>query len=79
MTQTVYVAQVNVLQDGTQSTTEVFTTYGKAVAYIIETMIDARGAWDDDDAEAHITQFIKENYWFDMTDYEVSISKKNLL
>lgn len=78
MTETVYVANINVLQDGTQSTTEVFKTYGKAVAYVIETMMDARGAWDDDDAEASITQFIKENYWFDMTDYEVSITKKSV-
>jgi len=72
MTETVYVAQVNVLQDGTQNSVEVFSTYAKAVVFIIEAMTESRDVW----SESEITQFIKENYWFDMTDYEVSISKK---
>jgi len=72
MAETVYVAQVNVLQDGTQNSVEVFSTYAKAVVFIIEAMTESRDVW----SESEITQFIKENYWFDMTDYEVSISKK---
>ena len=75
MDKTVYVAQVNVLQDGTQSSFEVFDTYAKAVVFIIEAMTESRDVWGEDE----ITQFIKENNWTDYTDYDVSISKKNLL
>ena len=72
MTKTVYVAQVNVLQDGTQNSTEVFSTYAKAVVFIIEAMTESRDIW----GESEITQFIKENNWTDYTDYEVSVTKK---
>jgi len=75
MTETVYVAQVNVLQDGTQNSVEVFSTYAKAVVFIIEAMTESRNVWDEID----ITHFIDENNWTDMTDYEVSISQKKLV
>jgi len=75
MTETVYVAQVNVLQDGTQNSVEVFSTYAKAVVFIIEAMTESRNVWDEID----ITHFIDENNWTDMTDYEVSISQKELV
>ena len=74
MEKTVYVAQVNVLQDGTQNSVEVFSTYAKAVVFIIEAMTESRNVWDEID----ITHFIDENNWTDMTDYEVSISQKEL-
>lgn len=72
MTKTVYVAQINVLQDGTQNSVEVFNTYAKAVVFIIEAMTESRDLW----SESEITQFIKENNWTDYTDYEVSVGKK---
>lgn len=75
MAETVYVAQVNVLQDGTQNSVEVFSTYAKALVFIIEAMTESRNVWGEDE----ITQFINEDYWFDMTDYEVSIVEKHLL
>ena len=75
MTETVYVAQVNVLQDGTQNSVEVFSTYAKALVFTIEAMTESRDVWGEDE----ITQFIKENNWTDMTDYEVSISQKKLI
>lgn len=75
MTKTVYVAQVNVLQDGTQNSVEVFSTYAKAIVFIIEAMTESRDVWGEDE----ITQFIKENNWTDYSDYEVSISEKHLL
>lgn len=75
MTETVYVAQVNVLQDSTQNSVEVFSTYAKAVVFIIEAMTESRNVWDEID----ITHFIDENNWTDMTDYEVSISQKELV
>lgn len=72
MTKTVYVAQINVLQDSTQNSVEVFSTYAKAVVFIVEAMTESRDVW----GESEITQFIKENNWTDYTDYEVSVSKK---
>lgn len=75
MTETVYVAQVNVLQDSTQNSVEVFSTYAKAVVFIIEARTESRNVWDEID----ITHFIDENNWTDMTDYEVSISQKELV
>lgn len=72
MTKTIYVAQVNVLQDGTQNSLEVFNTYAKAVLFIIEAMTESRDVW----GEIEITHFIMENNWTDMTDYEVSISRR---
>lgn len=75
MTETVYVAQVNVLQDSTQNSVEVFNTYAKAVVFIIEAMTESRDVW----GESEITQFINENNWTDYNDYEVSISEKHLL
>lgn len=74
MEKTVYVAQVNVLQDSTQNSVEVFNTYAKAVVFIIEAMTESRDVW----GEMAITQFIKENNWTDYTDYEVSIIGKVL-
>ena len=74
MTKKVYVAQVNVLQDGTQNSVEVFSTYAKALVFIIEAMTESREIWGEDD----ITRFIDENSWTDMTDYEVSIIEKVL-
>lgn len=75
MTKTVYVAQVNVLQDGTQNSVEVFSTYAKAVVFIIEAMTESREIWGEDD----ITRFIDENSWTDEMDYDVSISQKELI
>ncbi len=75
MTKTVYVAQVNVLQDSTQNSVEVFSTYAKALVFIIEAMTESREIWGEDD----ITHFINENNWNDMTDYEVSIIEKELI
>jgi len=74
MTETVYVAQVNVLQDGTQNSVEVFSTYAKAVIFIIEAMTESRNVWD----EMAITQFINENSWTDDMDYDVSVTKKEV-
>jgi len=74
MTETVYVAQVNVLQDGTQNSVEVFSTYAKAVIFIIEAMTESRNVWD----EMAITQFINENSWTDYMDYDVSVTKKEV-
>jgi len=74
MAKTVYVAQVNVLQDSTQNSVAVFSTYAKAVVFIIEAMTESRNVW----GEMAITQFIKENNWTDYTDYEVSIIGKVL-
>lgn len=74
MTEIVYVAQVNVLQDSTQNSVEVFNTYAKAVVFIIEAMTESREIW----GEKEITQFIKENNWTDYNDYEVSISEKSV-
>lgn len=74
MTKTVYVAQVNVLQDGTQSSTEVFSTYAKALVFIIEAMTESRDVWHEDD----ITDFVADNdSWFN-EDYEVSITEKHI-
>lgn len=75
MTETVYVAQVNVLQDSTQNSVEVFSTYAKALVFIIEAMTESRDVW----GESEITQFINENNWTDYSDYEVSIVEKHLL
>jgi hypothetical protein len=74
MTKTVYVAQVNVLQDGTQNSTEVFSTYAKAVVFIIEAMTESRDIWGESD----ITLFIMENNWTDDMDYEVSVTEKEV-
>jgi len=74
MTETVYVAQVNVLQDGTQNSVEVFSTYAKAVVFVIEAMTESRNVWDEID----ITHFIDENNWTDDMDYEVSITEKHI-
>lgn len=74
MTKTVYVAQVNVLQDGTQNSTEVFSTYAKAVVFIIEAMTESRDIWGESD----ITRFIMENNWTDDTGYEVSVTEKHI-
>ena len=74
MAKTVYVAQVNVLQDSTQNSVAVFSTYAKAVVFIIEAMTESRNVW----GEMAITQFIKENNWTDYTDYEMSIIGKVL-
>lgn len=75
MTKTVYVAQVNVLQDGTQNSVEVFSTYAKALVFIIEAMTESRDTWD----ELDITRFVDENSWTDEMDYDVSISQKELI
>ena len=75
MSETVYVAQVNVLQDGTQNSVEVFSSYAKAVVFIIEAMTESRNVWDESD----ITHFIDENSWTDEMDYDVSISRKWLV
>lgn len=75
MTETVYVAQVNVLQDGTQNWTEVFSTYAKALVFTIEAMTESRDVWDEFD----ITRFIDENSWTDEMDYEVSITEKHII
>jgi len=74
MTKTVYVAQVNVLQDGTQNSVEVFSTYAKAVVFIIEAMTESRNVWD----ELDITRFIDENSWTDYMDYDVSVTEKEV-
>lgn len=74
MTKTVYVAQVNVLQDGTQNSVEVFSTYAKAVVFIIEAMTESRNVWD----ELDITRFIDENSWTDEMDYDVSVTEKEV-
>lgn len=74
MTETVYVAQVNVLQDSTQNSVEVFSTYAKAVVFIIEAMTESRNVWDERD----ITLFIMENSWTDGMDYEVSVTEKHI-
>lgn len=75
MTETIYVVQVNVLQDGTQSSVEVFSTYAKALVFIIEAMTESRDVWHEDD----ITDFVADNdSWFN-EDYEVSISQKELI
>jgi len=74
MTETVYVAQVNVLQDGTQNSVEVFSTYAKAVVFIIEAMTESRNVWD----ELDITRFIDENSWTDYMDYDVSVTEKEV-
>lgn len=74
MTKTVYVAQVNVLQDSTQNSVEVFSTYAKALVFIIEAMTESRNVW----GEIEITQFINENNWTDEMDYDVSITEKLL-
>ena len=74
MTKTVYVAQVNVLQDGTQNSVEVFSTYAKAIVFIIEAMTESRDVWGEDE----ITQFIKENNWTDYSDHEVSVTEKEV-
>lgn len=74
MTKTVYMAQVNVLQDGTQNSVEVFSTYAKAVVFIIEAMTESRKIWGEDE----ITEFIGNNEWTDYNDYEVSVTKKEI-
>lgn len=74
MIKTVYVAQVNVLQDGTQNSVEVFSTYAKALVFMIEAMTESREVWGEDE----IIQFINEGNWTDLTDYEVSIIEKVL-
>jgi len=74
MPETVYVAQINVLQDGTQNSVEVFSTYAKAVVFIIEAMTESRNVW----TESEITQFIMENNWTNYTDYDVSITQKEV-
>lgn len=74
MAETVYVAQINVLQDSTQNSVEVFSTYAKAVVFIIKAMTESRDVWGEDE----ITQFIGENYWSDMTDYEALVTKKEI-
>ena len=75
MTETIYVAQVSVLQDGTQSSVEVFSTYAKAVVFTIETMTESRDVWGADD----IIQFTAMgNSWTDGIDYDVSITEKHI-
>ena len=74
MKKTVYVAQINVLQDGTQNSVEVFNTYAKAVVFIIEAMTESREIW----GEIEITQFIDENSWTDDMDYDVSVTEKEV-
>ena len=71
MDKTVYVARVDVLQDTTQSSFEVFDTYAKALVFIIEAMTESRDFWHKDD----ITDFVASgDKWFD-TDYEVTIEE----
>lgn len=72
MAETVYVANINVY--GIENLVEVFSTYAKAVVFIVSTMNKSRDVW----GESEITQFIKENNWTDYNDYEVSITKKNI-
>ena len=74
MTETIYVAQVNVLQDGTQNSIEVFSTYAKALVFIIEAMTESRDVWHEDD----ITRFIAGDSWTDGMDYDVSITEKHI-
>ena len=71
MDKTVYVARVDVLQDTTQSSFEVFGTYAKALVFIIEAMTESRDIWDEDD----ITFFVDNNYW-SSTDYDVMIHER---
>lgn len=74
MTKTVYVAQVNVLQDGTQNSIEVFSTYAKALVFIIEAMTESRDVWHEDD----ITDFVADDdSWFN-EDYQVTITEKHI-
>ena len=74
MEKTVYVAQVNVLQDGTQNSVEVFSTYAKAVVFIIEAMTESRDVWHEDD----ITDFVADDdSWFN-EDYQVTITEKHI-
>jgi len=74
MTETIYVAQVNVLQDGTQNSIEVFSTYAKALVFIIEAMTESRDVWHEDD----ITDFVADDdSWFN-EDYEVTITEKHI-
>jgi len=74
MTETIYVAQVNVLQDGTQNSIEVFSTYAKALVFIIEAMTESRDVWHEDD----ITDFVADDdSWFN-EDYQVTITEKHI-
>ena len=72
MDKTVYVARVDVLQDTTQSSFEVFDTYAKALVFIIEAMTESRDVWGEDE----IAFFVDNNFWTDETDYDVNIVKK---
>lgn len=72
MNKTVYVATVDVLQDTTQNSLEVFDTYAKALVFIIKTMTKSRDVW----GEIEITIFVDNNFWSDEINYNVNIVEK---
>lgn len=80
MNEQVFVAQVDVLQDNTQSSVELFSSYGKALSFVISAMTDSREVWnyDGEDEERNIIKFIdNDNFYYD-SDYTVKIVKKNV-
>jgi len=78
MNEQVFVAQVDVLQDNTQSSVELFSSYGKALSFVISAMTDSREVWnyDGEDEEENILSFINNNNFYYDCDYTVKIVKK---
>jgi len=80
MNEQVFVAQVDVLEDNTQSSVELFSSYGKALAFVISAMTDSREVWnaEGEDEEENILAFINNNNFYYDCDYTVKIVKKNV-
>jgi len=80
MNEQIFVAQVDVLQDSTQSSVELFSSYGKALSFVISAMTDSREVWlsEGEDEERNIIKFIdNDNFYYD-SDYTVKIVVKNV-
>jgi len=80
MNEQIFVAQVDVLQDSTQSSVELFSSYGKALSFVISAMTDSREVWNSEgeDEERNIIKFIdNDNFYYD-SDYTVKIVVKNV-
>jgi len=80
MNEQIFVAQVDVLQDSTQSSVELFSSYGKALSFVISAMTDSREVWNanGEDEERNIIKFIdNDNFYYD-SDYTVKIVVKNV-
>jgi len=80
MNEQIFVAQVDVLQDSTQSSVELFSSYGKELSFVISAMTDSREVWNanGEDEERNIIKFIdNDNFYYD-SDYTVKIVVKNV-